>query len=130
MPGHSAAGYRRGASRPAPQRDPLVLGLAWEKTGVGAGVPPKIGSLRNFIVHASHMAAFQSFAVQESALSDAVIFRILWCMEKQLSIRVPERLLRFLEAEAAREDRPVSGVVRRLIDLAARRASDGAARAA
>lgn len=46
---------------------------------------------------------------------------------KQINFKVPERLARFLAEQSAREDRPISGVVRRLIDAAARSAEPRAA---
>ena len=45
-------------------------------------------------------------------------------MEKQISVKIPARLVQFLEAVAAREDRPVSGVIRRLVADAAARSSE------
>ena len=49
--------------------------------------------------------------------------------DKQISVKIPARLVQFLEAAAAREDRPVSGVIRRLVAEAAARSSE-ASRAA
>jgi len=46
---------------------------------------------------------------------------------KQITVKVPEPLLRYLADEAARQERPLAGVVRRMIADAARRTEREAA---